>query len=442
MTNKDQGPSPHPREKITRKALIVWVSAVLVYIAAIASRTSFGVAGIDAIERFHVDATRIAVFTSVQVGVYALSQIPMGLLIDKFGPRKLLAIGALVMGLGQIILGLTDIYSVAIGARVLIGAGDATVFLSVMRLLPFWFPLRKTPIFTQLTTALGQLGQVISAVPFMALLGTSGWTVSFVSLGSVVAIVALAALFAVRDTPGASVKKNPAVQPADTSSTPVKPGLMTSLKLVLRNPVCWQGFFIHYLLMLWQNVFTLMWGVPLMTLAMGLSTTTVGLVLSLNTVFMIFAGPIIGLISARTGHRRDVVAIAMSVVPTTAWVIFLSSDTPPGVLAIILVNLAMGLTSPASSLGFDTIRERLDRKILAAATGLANMGGFLSAMVAAQVMGVMLDFSADGGSYEWNDFRFAYTAVLVIWAFGVAGFFIARLKGGPGRRMIAQLRHP
>lgn len=440
MSNKSNSPSQNPRERITRRALIVWSAAVLVYIAAITSRTSFGVAGVDAIERFQVDATRIAVFTSVQVGVYALAQIPMGMLIDKFGPRKLLAIGALVMGAGQIILGLTDVYGVAIIARVLIGAGDASVFLSVMRLLPFWFPLRRTPIFTQLTSALGQVGQVLSAVPFMALLGATGWTTSFVTLGTAVALIALAALVAVRDSPE-QLKSKRAATPVETTVTPLKPRLTTSLKLILRSPVCWQGFFIHYLLMLWQNVFTLMWGVPLMTLGMGLSVAEVGLVLSVNTLFAILAGPIIGIVSARTGHRRDVVAVGMSLVPTLAWFFFLSAEEPRGLIAIMLVNVTMGLSTPLSGYGFDTIRERLDRSILAAGTGLANMGGFLSAMAAAQLVGVLLDTVDNDGGYDWSDFRIAYIAVFIIWALGVIGFIIARFKGGPGKRMIEQLRH-
>ena len=440
VSNNFQAASPDPREKITGRALIVWVAAVLVYIAAITSRTSFGVAGVDAIERFQVDATRIAVFTSVQVGVYALAQIPMGMAIDKFGPRKLLTIGALVMGIGQIILGLTDDYGVAIIARVLIGAGDASIFLSVMRLLPFWFPLGKTPLFGQLTTALGQLGQVLSAVPFMAMLGAQGWTASFVTLGSAVALIAFAALITVRDVPEQRVKKGTAT-PAETSTTPVKQSLRTSLKLILRNPLCWQGFFIHYLLMLWQNVFTMMWGVPLMTLGMGLSVTEVGLMLSINTLFAVIAGPFIGVISARTGHRRDVVAILMAFVPAIAWFVFLSSDEPRGLIAIVIINIIQGLTTPMSGYGFDTIRERLDRSILAAGTGLANMGGFLASMAAAQLVGVLLDVVDTDGGYDWADFRIAYTAVFLIWAIGIVGFFIARLKGGPGRRMVEQLRN-
>lgn len=70
------------------------------------------------------------------------------MLIDKFGPRILLVVGAVIMGVGQVILGFTSNYGVAIFARVLIGAGDATGFLSVMRILPYWFPLHRTPMFT------------------------------------------------------------------------------------------------------------------------------------------------------------------------------------------------------------------------------------------------------------------------------------------------------
>ena len=173
---------PNPREVITTQALSIWVAAMAVYLVAITGRTSFGVAGLDAIERFDVDAGRIAVFTSVQLGVYALAQIPTGILIDKFGPRLLLVVGAVIMGIGQVVLGFTTSYGVAIAARVLIGAGDATAFLSVMRILPYWFPLHRTPMFTQVTSSLGQMGQFISAVPFLWLLGAAGWTAAFVTL--------------------------------------------------------------------------------------------------------------------------------------------------------------------------------------------------------------------------------------------------------------------
>ncbi|ARV63738.1 MFS transporter [Corynebacterium glutamicum] len=147
------------RGKVSAKALVVWLTAMCVYIVAIAGRTSFGVAGVHAIDRFDIDASRLAVFTSVQVGVYVLAQIPMGMLVDRFDARKLLLAGALILAAGQLILGFTDSYMIAIFARVLISVGDSSAFLSVMRLLPNWFLMSWTPVLQQLTGAFGFVGQ-------------------------------------------------------------------------------------------------------------------------------------------------------------------------------------------------------------------------------------------------------------------------------------------
>ena len=163
-------PSVRPSDRLSGRALMVWSAGILAYVLAITGRTSLGVAGVEAMDHFDISASRLAVFSSVQVGVYALAQIPMGMLIDRFGPRRMLVVGALLMGAGQVLLGVTGSYAVAIVARVIIGSADATAFLSVMRILPAWIPMRRTPLFTQLTGGLGYIGQFISAVPFTALL--------------------------------------------------------------------------------------------------------------------------------------------------------------------------------------------------------------------------------------------------------------------------------
>ncbi|MDN5721372.1 nitrate/nitrite transporter, partial [Corynebacterium sp.] len=190
-----------PSGRLSRRALVVWFAAVIAYILAITGRTSLGVAGVEAMDQFHIDASRLAVFTSVQLGVYACAQIPMGMLIDRFGARRMLVVGALMMGLGQVLLGLTTSYPVAIVARVIIGSADATAFLSVMRILPAWIPPREAPVFTQLTGGLGYIGQFMSAVPFSMLLHAYGWSPAFLSLGAGSVLVALLAWVAVADSP-------------------------------------------------------------------------------------------------------------------------------------------------------------------------------------------------------------------------------------------------
>lgn len=406
-----------PREHLTRRAVIVWAGAMLFYVFAVLGRTSFGVAGVDAIERFGVDASRIAVFTAVQIGVYALAQIPTGLLIDRFGPKKVLVTGAVIMAVGQLVLGLTTSYWVAIAARVLIGAGDATAFLSAMRILPFWFPLRLTPLFTQLTASLGQLGQLLSAVPFLWLLGAQGWTVAFVSLGAVGLLVALVGGLAVADAP---------TDAAGTVEVTEKLGIGTALRIVLSSPVCWQAFFIHYTSMLFQINFNLLWGAPMMTEGMGLTAANVGVVLTVSTLVGAVTGPLVGVISQRAGQNRDLVALTSTLIQGATWMIFFLSPTPRGLGAVLVVIVIIAMFTLTSNYGFDYVRELLPRSVVAAGTGLGNMGAFLASMVSAQLVGLMLDYSADGQAYGWLDFRFAWLAVFAVWAVGVTGLLISR----------------
>ncbi|MCQ9346196.1 MFS transporter [Corynebacterium phoceense] len=406
---------PNPREVITTKALWVWVAAMAVYTMAITGRTSFGVASLDAIERFDSTAGAIAVFTSIQVGTYALAQIPTGVAIDKFGPRAMLVAGALVMGIGQVVLGFTSNYWVAVAARVLIGAGDATAFLSVMRILPYWFPLHRTPMFTQVTSALGQLGQFISAIPFLWYLGVTGWTTAFVTLGAVGILVALAASVAVADSP-----EKLGILPAAAPSDAPVPSLRARLAAVVTSATAWNCFFIHFSGMLAAPVFVMMWGMPLMTQAMGLSDAAAGIVLTLNTVFMVLSGPIHGRISARLSGVRDWVALAFAATHIVCWALFFATGSPRGFWVVVVMMFVMALLQPVSNYGFDKIRERLPHDVVATATGLANMGGFVAGMLGAQIMGMVL--SSRG--MEWADFRHGALAVLGVWLFGLAGIVV------------------
>lgn len=413
-------------QKLSARAVVVWAAACTVYVIAITGRTSFGVAGVDAIARFHIDASRLAVFTSVQVGVYALSQIPVGMLIDRFGPRLLLLVGALTMAIGQLVLGLALSYPLAIGARVLIGAGDATAFLSVMRLLPVWFPVRKAPLFSQLTGGLGQIGQFLSAVPFLHVLHVFGWEMAFIGLGAIGALWAILASLVVADAP----------YPVERRAV-ARPSVRSMLATVTRDPVVWQGVFIHWTNMMPITVFLLLWGVPMMTLGMGLDRAAIGVVLTAVTVASVAAGPLHGIISARLGRRRDGFAglCALAICLSTA--AFFASGSPHGVGPLLVMLVAVSLLTPAANYGFDTIRETVDLKVLATATGLANMGGFTAIMIAAQLLGAALDVRAPGAAYDWSDFRVAWLAVGLTWALGMVGYLWCRAKVRAARPSVA-----
>lgn len=146
------------------------------YVLTIFIRSSMSVAGLLAQERFGVNAAQLSTFTVVQLLIYAAMQIPAGLGIDRFGPRRLLIVGMTVLTLGEVAFALAWTYPTAIAARVLIGAGDAFMFMSVLRLVNSWFPALRVPLITQATGFLGQLGAMAATVPMTLMLRDLGWT--------------------------------------------------------------------------------------------------------------------------------------------------------------------------------------------------------------------------------------------------------------------------
>ena len=154
--------------------------------------------------RFAIGASMLSIFAVVQLVMYAVMQVPVGVLVDRFGSRLMIALGALVMAGGQVLLALTYDPAGALVARMLVGTGDAMTFVCVLRLIPAWFRASQVPILTQVTGLLGQLGQVASTIPLVAALAGPGWTTAYLGAAAIGVLIAVLVLAAVRDVPPGS----------------------------------------------------------------------------------------------------------------------------------------------------------------------------------------------------------------------------------------------
>ncbi|HET7688794.1 MAG TPA: MFS transporter, partial [Nocardioidaceae bacterium] len=168
-----------------RRAWVIWSVAMGVYLLAVFNRSSLGVAGLVATERFEIKATELATFTVLQLIVYAGMQIPVGVLLDRFGSKRLLLSGLVLMTAGQLLFAFAESFGAAVVARVVLGAGDAMVFVSVLRLVTLWFFVAQAPRIVQLTGQVGQLGGVVAATPLSVALHELGWTRTFALASSV-----------------------------------------------------------------------------------------------------------------------------------------------------------------------------------------------------------------------------------------------------------------
>ncbi|MGB6049292.1 MAG: MFS transporter, partial [Rhodococcus sp. (in: high G+C Gram-positive bacteria)] len=279
-----------------RTVWVVWGVGVFAYIVGVLHRTSFGVAGLDAADRFAVSPSLLSLFVVLQIVVYAGMQIPAGAILDRVGSRKMIALGALLMVIAQLVLATTESLPIAVGARALVGVGDALTFISVLRLVPQWFDNRRVPIVSQLTGLLGQSGQILSAVPFLMILHGSGWTFAFASAASLGLLAFVLALALIRNSPpGAEVLTEP---------TTIRETLAT-IGRVWKRPGTKLGFFTHMGTQFSITVFALLWGIPYLTTAQGLSTTAAGTLLSLSVISAVISGIGLGILTGRYPMRRS-----------------------------------------------------------------------------------------------------------------------------------------
>ncbi len=404
---------PGPPAAVPVRAWIAWGVGLTAYVVAVFARSSLGVAGVEAQERFGAGASAISLFLVLQLVVYAGMQVPVGVALDRFGSRRLILAGALTMAAGQAALALAGDVPTAVAARVLVGAGDAMTFVSVLRLIGFWFPGRTVPLVTQLTGILGQVGQIAAAYPLVALLHAAGWRSTFLGAAAVGVLVVVLVLTALRDAPPGTAARVPA------GLADVRRGLT----LTWREPGTRIGLYTHLVTQFSGTVFALLWGYPFLVVGQGLSPATAAGLLSLLVVVGMGVGPLLGRLCGRWPLRRSVLVLSILGLTAATWtVVLLWPGRAPLWLLVVLV-VVLGTNGPGSMIGFDFARTWNPAERQGSASGVVNVGGFVASLLTILAIGAVLDALTPGGStaYDLDAFRAAFAVQYVFWAVGLVG---------------------
>ncbi|WP_069171698.1 MFS transporter [Streptomyces griseus] len=388
-----------------RRAAWIWGIGVAVYFVAIIFRTSLGVAGLDAADRFDVNASALSTFSILQLLVYAGMQIPVGLMVDRLGTRKVLTLGAVLFTLGQLGFALSPSYGMALASRALLGCGDAMTFISVLRLGARWFPARRGPLIGQVAALFGMAGNLVSTLVIARALHGFGWTATFAGSAVAGVVVLVLLLLFLKDHPEGH--EPPPARHAGASF------VRRQIAASWREPGTRLGMWVHFTTQFPAMVFLLLWGMPFLVEAQGLSRGTAGELLTLVVLSNMVVGLVYGQVIAR--HHAARAPLALGTVGLTAllWAstIFYPGDhAPMGLLVTLCVVL--GSCGPASMIGFDFGRPANPPERQGTASGIVNMGGFVASMTTLFAIGVLLDATGD-------NYRVAFASVFVLEAIGV-----------------------
>lgn len=411
----------------SRRAWLVYSVGVFAYLVAVMQRSSLGVAGVDATERFDVQAAALSSLAVVQLVVYAALQIPVGVVLDRVGPRPLIVCGAALMILGQVTLAFAPTLGVALVGRILVGAGDAMTFISVSRLIAAWFSGRTLPLLSQAMGTVGQFGQVLSAIPLSIVLHDFGWEPAFLSATALSVVAFVLVLVFLSNAPEGT--------PAPEHNKGLRPALR-QLRESLGRPGTQLGFWSHFVTQSSGSVLTLLWGFPFLSVGLGYGPTTASLLLTLIVATAVVAGPVLGVLSARYPYRRSNIVIGIVIAMGLSWSALLLWPGQPPMWLVIVMLVVVAVGGPGSLIGFDFARTFNPARSLGSASGVVNVGGFLASFVMMLLIGLVLDVidRGRGGSgipaelYSLDSFRIAFLVQFPVVGLGMIFLLTSRRK--------------
>lgn len=374
-------------------------------------------------EHFNLSATGFGHISSIYYYAYVPMQLPVGLLLDRYGPRRLLTLACFICVIGTFLFTGTSSFWIAALGRFLVGLGSAFAFVGVLKLATIWLPENRLAMVSGMTAALGTIGAMLGDNFLEMFVVQFGWTKTLNSTAIFGIVLMFVLWFGIQDRRGRH-------RQSGTVST-FKKGLI-DLGIIARNNQIWVNGMYGCLVYLPTTVFAELWGIPYLRHAHGLSPHAAGLANSLLFLGFTLGAPLMGYISDRLERRKFPMFLGAS----GAVIVMLTILYVPGLTEtnIQILMFLLGLLYSAQAIVFAVGRELSPGEAAGTAMAITNMIVMLGAMLLQPLVGYLLDFSlsARTGSgavvqaavdnihklYTVGDYQFALAVI-------PAGIFIA-----------------
>ena len=236
--------------RTTAIAWFVWALGATHYFYAFFQRVTPSVIDQELMRDFAATGSELGSLGGAYFFTYAGLQFPLGILLDRYGPRRIMAISALLAGLGSIGFGLADSLTPAILGRLLVGAGVGVGLIGTMKLTMIWLPPERFATITGITMFIGVLGALLGQTPVRLVVDELGWRETVVWAGVFGLILALAIWLIVRDRGSGAAIAEPQTRRS----------IAKGLASILVNPQTWYLSLYSGMLSGPILTFTTLWG--------------------------------------------------------------------------------------------------------------------------------------------------------------------------------------
>jgi sugar phosphate permease len=364
---------------------IVFILATSLFFLSQFYRTSSAVIASELIRDLSLDTEGLGLMSASFFYAFAITQIPIILLIDKVGPRRLMTCLTLLGILGAVIFSLADSLSLGLFGRILLGVGMACNLMGTFKLLTEWFEPLIFATLTGLVFSIGTFGNIIATTPLVMLVEQIGWRHSYQLIAAVNLVLVLTLYIVVRDRPPQTIGNASGMEPSISFKQ-----AFFNLALLLKERDYWIISLASFVRYGTFAAFQALWAGPYLREVMGYSAVKAGNLILLMTVGMIIGSPFWGAVSDRIFKTRKwIIVICLFIVGGVALALM---AIPPSVSLIVITVFffAFGFFSAAGLLMYPHIKDLMPHEMAGATLTGINLFNMLGPAVYLQGLGIMM----------------------------------------------------
>ncbi len=363
----------------------IWGLAVLFFFIGYVPRVITGVITPYLMQDFAVMAGAMGTLTSFYFYPYVLMQIPVGLLVDRFGPRLLLTIMIALSALSCLLFSRALDIHVAQLSRLLLGFSAAFAFVGALKLAAEWFPPARIGLLTGLTQSLGMLGAVLGEHPTALMVESLGWRGTLLVVATILFILSVLVFIFIRNKPKNAVHYHVGHHFKEGG------GFAQEFKRVLSNPQSWINGLCAGLLFAPTGAFAEQWGNYYLRIVYGNESPA----LAIGMIFLGWgvAGPVMGWLSNRVGKRKPFI-YASSMLSLILFCLILYGNLSMTVLMVIMFLFGIANTGVVVNYALST--EINPHRVAGTSLAIANMMSILIGAAFQPLIGYLMDIFALG----------------------------------------------
>jgi sugar phosphate permease len=369
---------------LSRRRWSLFAVLALIYMLVYFYRVSLAVIAGDVSQDLQLTPEELGTLSGILFYVYALAQLPLGPLIDRFGGRLVISGCGLLTTAGGLLFSQAQSLNAAMIARMLIGVGTASVLMATFAIFSRWYSRQEFGRASSLMIAFGNLGNLCGTAPLALGVAAVGWRQSFLFIAVLQGIATLFIFILVRDRPPLPVA-------AVGGEAPRKIGIFAAWRMIFSSGSFW---LLGMLCFFWYGNYLAiqgLWGGPYLRELMGLSREKTGQMLMYVSI-----GFVIGSYCSDACVRRFFAGSQkwMLIVGSSFLALLMTAFLgwgevlPPWLLALTL--LLLGLAVSSGVLIYPIIRASFPVSIVGTALTSLNFFVLLGAAVTQQVMGMII----------------------------------------------------